>query len=86
MAKAPALSTQLKSAQARIVDLEKQLAETARQRDSNATMRQSAETELEQLHQMLDAVPNPILRREEGTYGDRRVITRLAAWLTVRNT
>lgn len=81
MAKPLAASTQLKAAQAKIMELEKQLGDALKTREAQYAARSAAEAELEQLHQMLDAVPGPIPRRDEGTYTDRKVITRLAAWL-----
>lgn len=85
MAKTPALSTQLKAANTRIEELQKKLDDTTKQKDSHYEERTKHANEIEQIQQVLDAVPNCIPRRAEGEYIDRRALTRLAAWLAQRN-
>ncbi len=88
MARELAVTTQLKNAAVKIVELEKKLAsETStkeawyKQMNENAAM-------LEQVHQVLDAMPNSIARESEGENSWDRVkrspVTRLAAWLAIR--
>jgi predicted nucleic acid-binding Zn-ribbon protein len=88
MAKAPALSTQLKTASARIVELEKQLTAAKSSAEYQSKNANEATAMLEQVHQVLDAVPQPIPRESEGENSWDRVkrspVTRLAAWLAIR--
>ena len=89
MAKIPALSTQIKTATARIAELEKQLAYAKQVSEMYSKQASDAKGEIEQVHQVLDAVPNPIARESDGENSWERVkrsaVTRLAAWLSVRN-
>lgn len=43
-----------------------------------------AESQINQIHDLLDAIPSTIPKRDPDSYTDRKVITRLAAWLAVR--
>ena len=89
MAKSPALSTQLKSAQTRIAELEKKLADESSRTQSARILADDRGKEIEQVHQVLDAVPNSIPRKSDSEESWNRVertsITRLAAWLAIRN-
>lgn len=90
MAKELAISTQLKNANARIVELEKKLKDTESSKENWYKSSSLHEQMLEQLHQVLDAVPNSIARESEGENSWDRVkrspVTRMAAWLAGRNT
>lgn len=90
MAKQLAVSTQLKNALLKITELEKKLVDTQRSSTYNADQSTAATSMLEQIHQVLDAVPNSIARESEGENSWDRIkrspITRLAAWLAIRNT
>ena len=88
MARKLAVSTQLKAASAKIEELEKNL----KQQKDYAAMYQKkageAEAEVEQIHQVLDAVPGSIARKAEDqpSYGPARsAVTRMAAWLAGLN-
>ena len=89
MAKALAVSTQLKNATAKIVELEKKLKEVESLKEQWYKQSNEHEKMLEQLHQVLDAVPNSIARESEGENSWDRVkrspVTRMAAWLAGRN-
>jgi len=96
MAKQPALITRYKAATKRILELESKVAEldtkVKQLTDSNAyNSKQASEANamLEQVQQVLDAVPNSISRESEGENSWDRVkrspLTRLAAWLAIRN-
>ena len=85
MARKLAISTQLKEAAKKIEGLEKDLKQ---QKDYVAMyQKKSADAEalVEQLHQVLDAVPNPIARKSDGEESwsriERSPVTRMAAWL-----
>lgn len=88
MAKQPALSTQLKAANDKIAELEKQLKLSNDTRDSWYKQMNEAKDMIEQVHQVLDAVPNSIPRKDNDAESYHRVertpVTRLAAWLAVR--
>jgi hypothetical protein len=88
MAKTPALSTQLKTANLKIAELEKQLMSARQTSEYNAKQSKDASEMLEQVHQVLDAVPGSIARESEGENSWDRVkrspVTRLAAWLAIR--
>lgn len=89
MAKQPALSTQLKAANAKIVELEAKLKTATQHNEYNQKQFSDATALIEQVHQVLDAVPNSIARESEGENSWDRVkrspVTRLAAWLAIRN-
>lgn len=97
----PALSTQLKAAKQEIedikntvadrdnsiLDLEKKLKTANEAKDSWYKNTNDLKAEIEQIHQILDAVPNSVLRKDEGAecYAPERTIgTRLAAWMASR--
>lgn len=80
MAKAPALSTQLKTANAKIVELEKKLADESKYRKWADEGKASADRQVEELHTFLDALPAAIERKTPDTYHERSPLTRLAAW------
>ena len=95
MAKQPALITRYKTASTRVTELEKQLLEanakikdlTARSEALNASQRK-LESEIEQVHQVLDTVPNSIARKSDNEDQwqrvERSIVTRFAAWLAAR--
>lgn len=82
-ARKPALSTQLKAANARIVELEKKLSDTERSVKYNSDRASAADAEVNQVHAFLDAVPGSIPKEGEG-YTKHSAMTRLAAWLATK--
>lgn len=88
MAKQPAVSTQLKTALQRITDLEKKLEDATKTKDRYYQERQNSESELEQVHAILDAIPTAPARRfrPEDAYSDieRKLPARLAGFFAVR--
>lgn len=85
MAKNPAISTQLKAANAQIAELEKKLKAETSYKDVHYQERGKLESELEQLHSFFDSLPGSIPREIEGSYGRKNsAMTRLAAWLATR--
>lgn len=84
MAKQPALSTQLKTAQARISELEQKLAKETKDKDNWYTNWQKKEGEVDQLQAMLDAFPDCPPRRAEGAYFDLGPAARIAGWLATK--
>ncbi len=67
--------------QIEVNELTKKLAASESAKDSYRTYSNSYNNELEQLHEVLDALPGSIPKRAEDAYNDRSVLTRLAAWL-----
>lgn len=88
MAKQLAVSTQLKNALARIEKLEKELKQANDYKESFSKLHTEATNVIEQIHQVLDAVPGSIPRESEGENSWDRVkrspVTRMAAWLSSR--
>lgn len=88
MARQLAVTTQLKNANARIVELEKKLKEAESVKDKYYKSSREHEATLEQINQLLDAVPNSVPRTSEGENSWDRVtrtpMMRLAAWLAIR--
>lgn len=82
--KKPAVSTQLKQALAKIEELEKKVASAEQSQKWAADRARDADNELDQIHAFLDAVPGAISRDAEN-YKKHSAMTRLAAWLSVRN-
>lgn len=93
--KKPAITTQLKNANARIAELEKELEaakkDAATQKassDSWYLKNNETEAELNQLHSLLDALPGCLPRKSQTEESWRNVehaaMTRLASWLAVR--
>ena len=85
MAKAPALSTQLKTANAKIVELEKKLADSDRSQKYLREAQEAKDRQIEEVHTFLDALPGAIERKIQDTYHERSPMTRLAAWFAARN-
>lgn len=83
MAKQPAVSTQLKNAQALIAKLEQDVKTNLERAERTYRQYQEKEAELDQLHAFFDALPEgtTVPRRNESTYKDYSAMTRLAAWL-----
>ena len=84
MSKTPALSTQLKNAQAEIAKLQSELTKA---KDMQAIYSKNADEkakEVEAVQVILDALPGAIERRKEGEWTDRSPVTRLAAWFACR--
>lgn len=85
MAKQLALSTQLKNALMEVEALTKKVAEIESHRELYRKKSADAEAVIEQMHQMLDAVPNSVARKGDAEESWRAVerspVTRLAAWL-----
>lgn len=65
----------------RVVELEKKLTASESAKDIYRTSSNGYQQELNQLHEVLDALPGSIPKRAEESYQDRSVLTRLAAWL-----
>lgn len=93
--KKPAVATQLKTANARIKELETQVEKLTKEAASNKStsdtwyrQHNEKEAELEQLHSLLDALPNCLPRKSQGEESWRTkehvAMTRLASWLAVR--
>jgi len=61
--------------------LKKKLATSKLNEDRYYRYWQCSKGELDQLHDVLDALPNSIPKRGEDSCQDRSVLTRLAAWL-----
>ena len=80
MAKAPALSTQLKAANEKITALEKQLADVTKTKELYYGYYQDAKNVVEEVHILLDTLPNTVKRRGEGMYVDYSPIVRLASY------
>jgi septal ring factor EnvC (AmiA/AmiB activator) len=81
VAKKPALSTQLKNAQAQIAELEKSLTSSKSSVDYHRRQTEEAQSELNQVHAFFDALPDSLPRRHTETHQPHSAMTRLAAWL-----
>ena len=81
MAKQPALSTQLKTAQARISELEQKLAKETKDKENWYMQWQKRDADVERLQAMFDTFPNCPPRRVEGAYIDLSPAARIAGWL-----
>lgn len=85
MARKLAVSTQLKEATKKVDELEKALKQKAEHVAMYQKSAATAEEMIEQMHQVLDAVPNSIPRESEGENSWSKVkrspVTRMAAWL-----
>lgn len=68
----------------KVAELEKQLKASIQTKESNHDSWLALNRELEQLHQMLDAIPGVPERKINEDYNQRSVITRLAAWLATK--
>jgi hypothetical protein len=75
------LEQQLHDAEVEIEELKMKLTTAESAKDMYRNTAVSHNNELEQLHEVLDALPGSIPKRAEGSYNDRSVLTRLAAWL-----
>ena len=84
MPKQPALSTQLKDAQARIAELEQKLAKETKEKDNWFMQWQRRDNEVDQLQAMLDAFPDCPPRRAESAYFDLSPAARIAGWLATK--
>ena len=84
MAKQPALSLQLKDAQARIVELEQKLAKEIGEKETWYMQWQRKDDEINQLQAMLDAFPDCPPRRAESAYFDLGPAARIAGWLATK--
>ena len=67
--------------QAELDELTKKLTASESAKESYRKSSNAHSEELEAIHEVLDALPASIPRRAEGSYRDRSVLTRLAAWL-----
>ena len=67
--------------QIEVNELTKKLTASESAKESYRTSRDGYQQELNQLHEVLDALPGSIPKRAEESYQDRSVLTRLAAWL-----
>lgn len=65
-------------------ELEKKLKSTEESKNYYDRRALEAESQINQIHDILDAIPNTIPKRDPDHYQDRKVITRLAAWLATR--
>lgn len=87
--KKQSLTRQLKQSQqneaqlfAEVSSLKEKLKSAEGMRDYNSKRAQDAEQEIEQVHMLLDAVPNPPPRSGTDQYAQKFApMTRLAAWL-----
>lgn len=86
MAKAPALSTQLKTAQARIIELEKKVESLTKDKDMWYKYYQDDKKVLEELHTLLDTLPNTVPRKSEANYVEYSVMIRLASYFANKET
>ncbi len=88
MAKQLAISTQLKNALARIVELEKKLKESESSKDNWYKANQLSQNEVEQVHALLDVLPGAAGRKtsHEDNWQQKEInaMTRLASYLAVR--
>lgn len=75
------LKQRLHDAEVEIEDLKIKLKGVEGSRDMYRTSSNGYNQELNQLHEVLDALPGSIPIRAEESYTDRSVLTRLAAWL-----
>lgn len=82
----PAISTQLKQAQARIAELEKSLATEKQYKEWASNGQKKSDEELDQVHSFFDALPGALPRKSDGEYGSKpnSAMTRLAAWLATK--
>ncbi len=80
MAKAPALSTQLKTATAKIAELEKKLEEANRYKDIWYKEHSEKSKIIEEIHTLIDALPNTVARKNETTYQEYSPMIRLASY------
>jgi chromosome segregation ATPase len=69
------------AAKAKVLELTTKLAASESAKESYRTSSNGYNQELNQLHEVLDALPGSIPKRAEESYTDRSVLTRLAAWL-----
>lgn len=80
--------SELQAANVKIAELEKKLASETSARDAWYKMKNEADAMLEQVQQVLDAMPNSIARQSDAEESWKRVerspVTRLAAWLASR--
>ena len=67
--------------QAELDELKRKFESAERSRIGSYEAWQQCKGELDQLHEVFDALPGAIPIRAEGSYQDRSVLTRLAAWL-----
>ena len=83
-----AVQAQLQTAIVKIAELEKKLESETSAKDTWYKMKNEADAMLEQIHQVLDAMPNAIARKSDAEESWNRVerspVTRLAAWLASR--
>lgn len=84
MAKQPALSIQLKTAQARISELEQKLAKETKDKENWYAQWQKREGEVDQLQAMLDTFPECPPRRAEGAYIALGPAARIVGWLSTK--
>lgn len=81
----PALSTQLRQAQADLASLATKLKTVETSVKYNSDRATKAEQEIEQVHSFLDAVPNPPDRKTTGDYAQPvALMTRLAVYVSTR--
>lgn len=82
--KKPAVTTQLKTANARIAELEKELSSAKSNKDYYERDARKANEELNGLHALLDAMPGALPKEKKEGYGSHSAMTRLASWLASR--
>ena len=80
MAKAPALSTQLKTANTKIMELEKKLKDAEHYKDVWYKYHQEAKNVIEELHTLLDTLPNTVPRKNPDGYNEYSPMIRLASY------
>lgn len=80
----PAVSTQLKTAQAMIAALEKKVKEQESTQGWTRAAKETAEREVNDMNAFIDALPGAIALKAEDGYTTRTIVTRMGAWLATR--
>lgn len=76
-----AIEVERDSLKSKLLELTQKLTSSESAKESYRTSSNGYHAELQQLHEVLDALPGSIPKRAEDAYSDRSVLTRLAAWL-----
>lgn len=65
----------------RIERLEKEVQQQKQFKENYMKQKEESDFEVQQIHQILDYLPNPVPIRGEGDFQDRSIVVRFAAWL-----
>jgi len=65
----------------RIAALEKEVQKEKQYKESYLEQKEESDFKVQQIHQILDYLPNSVPIRGEGDYQDRSIVVRFAAWL-----